>query len=92
MPAQPSPARTRAETEPPAPRFGPLGRLGLLTAEHALAGAGGEASGSESVAARDVVQREFGGMSSAALQVVVHSETGPVLRGHRQHPRDGASR
>ncbi len=46
--------------------------------EHALAGAGWEASGSESVAARDVVQREFGGMSSAALQVVVRSETGPL--------------
>ncbi|HEU4913307.1 MAG TPA: MMPL family transporter [Actinomycetes bacterium] len=116
MPAQLSPARTRAETEHPAPRFGPLGRLGVLTAEHtravfvvwalvvvalgafapkvehALAGAGWEASGSESVAARDVVQREFGGMSSAALQVVVHSETGPVLRGEAGSVVDEAVR
>ena len=116
MPAQLSPARPRPETEPPAPRFGPLGRLGVLTAEHtravfvvwalvvvalgafapkvehALAGAGWEASGSESVAARDVVQREFGGMSSAALQVVVHSETGPVLRGEAGSVVDEAVR
>jgi RND superfamily putative drug exporter len=49
--------------------------------EHALAGAGWEASGSESVAAREVVQREFGGMSSAALQVVVRSDSGPVTTG-----------
>jgi RND superfamily putative drug exporter len=46
--------------------------------EHALAGAGWEASGSESVAARAVVQREFAGMSSAALQVVVHVDHGSV--------------
>lgn len=46
--------------------------------ESALAGAGWEASGSESVAARQIVQQEFRGMSSAALQVVVHSSTAPV--------------
>src|SRR3954451_5766844 len=46
--------------------------------EHALAGAGWEASGSDSVAARAVVQREFAGMSSAALQVVVHVDHGSV--------------
>ena len=43
--------------------------------EHALSGAGWEATGSESVAARDVIDREFGGLSSYALQVVVHSES-----------------
>jgi RND superfamily putative drug exporter len=43
-------------------------------AEHALAGAGWEASGSESVAARQIVDAEFGGLSSAALQVVVTSD------------------
>jgi RND superfamily putative drug exporter len=82
--------------------YGPLGRLGLWTAdhlrvvlvlwavvavglgmfapkvEHALAGAGWEASGSESVATRDVVAREFGGQSSSALQVVVHAPDVPV--------------
>ncbi len=49
--------------------------------EHALAGAGWEASGSESVAVRDIAHREFGGMSSAALQVVVHTDSGTVTTG-----------
>jgi RND superfamily putative drug exporter len=43
-------------------------------AEHALAGAGWEASGSESVAARQLVNEQFAGMSSAALMVVVSSD------------------
>ena len=41
--------------------------------EHALSGAGWEASGSESVQARELVQANFGGLSSQALMVVVHS-------------------
>ncbi len=41
--------------------------------EHALSGAGWEASGSESVQARELAQRNFGGLSSHALTVVVHS-------------------
>jgi RND superfamily putative drug exporter len=49
--------------------------------EHALAGAGWEASGSESVAVRDLVHREFAGMSSSALQVVVHADRGAVTAG-----------
>ena len=49
--------------------------------EHALAGAGWEAKGSDSVQAREIVQEQFGGMSSAALQVVVASEDGPVMEG-----------
>jgi len=49
--------------------------------ETALAGAGWEASGSQSVQARQAVQADFGGMSSAALQVVVHSSAGPVTSG-----------
>ena len=60
--------------------------------EHALAGAGWEASGSESVAARTLVQREFSGMSSAALQVVVQTRTGPVTNGAGQRAVDGAVR
>ncbi len=44
------------------------------SAQSALAGAGWEASGSESVATRQLVDREFGGLSSSALQVVVHSD------------------
>ena len=41
--------------------------------EHALSGAGWEATGSESVEARELVDRNFDGLSSSALQVVVHS-------------------
>jgi putative drug exporter of the RND superfamily len=41
--------------------------------EHALSGAGWEATGSESVQVRELVDREFAGLSSSALQVVVHS-------------------
>jgi RND superfamily putative drug exporter len=43
--------------------------------EHALSGAGWEASGSESVKARDAIDTNFGGLSSYGLMVVVHSET-----------------
>lgn len=46
--------------------------------EHALSGAGWEASGSQSVEARELIDREFGGMSSSALMVVVHSESQTV--------------
>jgi len=42
--------------------------------EHALSGAGWEATGSESVEVRNLVDQEFGGMSSSALMVVVHSD------------------
>ena len=41
--------------------------------EHALSGAGWEATGSESLHVRETVDREFGGLSSSALMVVVHS-------------------
>jgi len=41
--------------------------------EHALSGAGWEATGSESVEVRELVDRNFDGLSSSALQVVVHS-------------------
>ena len=44
--------------------------------EHALSGAGWEATGSESVAVRDLADREFGGMSSSALMVVVAGKGG----------------
>ncbi|WP_083884079.1 MMPL family transporter [Nocardia higoensis] len=39
-----------------------------------LAGAGWQANGSESVRVRELAQQHFGGNSSAAVQVVVHSE------------------
>jgi RND superfamily putative drug exporter len=42
--------------------------------EHALSGAGWEASGSESLQVRETLDREFGGLSSSALMVVVHSD------------------
>ncbi len=43
--------------------------------ETALSGAGWQANGSESVQARALIQRDFGGLSSSALTVVVHSPT-----------------
>ena len=43
--------------------------------EHALSGAGWEASGSESVATRELARKQFGGLSSQAFMVVVQSET-----------------
>ena len=46
--------------------------------EHALSGAGWEASGSESVEARALVEREFGGLSSSGLMVVLHSQSQTV--------------
>jgi RND superfamily putative drug exporter len=50
--------------------------LGALApwAEHALSGAGWEASGSESVAARAQVEKSFGGASGYALTAVVHGD------------------
>ena len=47
--------------------------------EHALAGAGWEATGSQSVAARSILQADFNGNTSSALQVVVHVRRGNVL-------------
>ena len=54
--------------------------LGLLAprVEHALSGAGWEATGSESVEARDSADTNFGGMSASALMVVVSSDTATV--------------
>lgn len=49
--------------------------------EHNLSGAGWQADGSDSVAARELAQEHFGGNASSAIQVVVHSETGPVTEG-----------
>ncbi len=51
-----------------------LGALAPRT-EHALSGAGWEDSGSESVAARELINANFGGQSSTALMAVVHSPT-----------------
>lgn len=43
--------------------------------ETALSGAGWQANGSESVKVRDLVKREFGGLNSTGLMVVLHSDT-----------------
>jgi RND superfamily putative drug exporter len=52
--------------------------------ETALSGAGWQANGSESVQARTLIQRNFAGLSSSALMVVVHSSretaTSPAFR------------
>jgi putative drug exporter of the RND superfamily len=49
--------------------------LGVLApkVEHALSGAGWEATGSESVDARESIDEQFGGLSSSALMAVVSS-------------------
>jgi RND superfamily putative drug exporter len=54
--------------------------LGVLAprVETALSGAGWEATGSQSVQARDLIDRNFGGQSSAALMVVVHAQSAKV--------------
>jgi RND superfamily putative drug exporter len=54
--------------------------LGALAprVEHALSGAGWEASGSESVRARALIQENFAGLSSQALMVVVHADRATV--------------
>ncbi|MEO5663334.1 MAG: MMPL family transporter, partial [Nocardioides sp.] len=46
--------------------------------EAELSGAGWQADGSESVAARELAQEHFGGNASTAIQVVVHSTDGPL--------------
>ncbi len=43
--------------------------------ETALSGAGWQANGSQSVQVRDLVQKEFAGLNSTGLMVVVHSPT-----------------
>ncbi|QCX27374.1 MMPL family transporter [Nocardioides jishulii] len=49
--------------------------------EKNLSGAGWQADGSESVAARELAREHFGGNASSAIQVVVHSTDGPVTEG-----------
>ncbi|MBY6687485.1 MMPL family transporter [Rhodococcus sp. BP-149] len=43
-----------------------------------LAGAGWQANGSESVQVRELAEEHFGGNSSAAVQVVVHNQSGSL--------------
>jgi RND superfamily putative drug exporter len=54
--------------------------LGFLAprVEKALSGAGWETSGSQSVQARQLIDRNFNGLSSYGLMVVVHSPTSTV--------------
>jgi putative drug exporter of the RND superfamily len=46
--------------------------------EHALAGAGWQDSTSQSVKARQIVQKQFGGLGATALQVVVVDQRAPL--------------
>ena len=50
--------------------------LGALAprVEHALSGAGWQANGSESVQAREAIDRGFAGNGAYAIQVAIHSE------------------
>lgn len=43
--------------------------------EHALSGAMWEVDGSESLAAREIIEQQFGGFSSQSAVVVIHSDT-----------------
>ncbi len=49
--------------------------------EKNLSGAGWQANGSESVQVREMAREHFGGNASSAIQVVVHSDDGPVTEG-----------
>lgn len=57
-----------------------VGTFGVFAVrvEHALAGAGWQDSTSQSVRARDIVQRDFAGLGSTALQVVVVDRNAPI--------------
>jgi RND superfamily putative drug exporter len=46
--------------------------------EHALSGAMWEVNGSESLAARDVIDEQFGGLSSQSAVVVIQSQSTPI--------------
>ena len=46
--------------------------------EHALSGAMWEVNGSESLAARDIIDEQFGGLSSQSAVVVIQSESTPI--------------
>ena len=46
--------------------------------ESALAGAGWQASGSQSVAARAVIEKDFAGLGATALEVVIVDDRGPI--------------
>ena len=65
--------------------------LGFLAprVEKALSGAGWEASGSESVQARQLINQNFNGLSAYGLMVVVHS---PSATGQRSELRRGGRR
>jgi RND superfamily putative drug exporter len=47
--------------------------------ESALAGAGWQASNSQSVAARAIIEKDFSGLGATALQVVVVDRHGPIV-------------
>src|ERR1022692_2864508 len=47
--------------------------------ESALAGAGWQASNSQSVAARAIIQKDFSGLGATALQVVIVDHQGPIV-------------
>ena len=57
--------------------------LGLFAprVESELSGAGWQAQGSDSVAARELAREHFGGNASSAIQVVVHDPEGQVTTG-----------
>jgi RND superfamily putative drug exporter len=53
--------------------------------ENALAGAGWQASNSQSVAARAIIERDFSGLGATALQVVIVDHHGPIVSDPKAH-------
>ncbi len=60
--------------------------------ERHLSGAGWQADSSESVTVRQLVQEHFAGNGSYAMQVVVHSTTGPLADGDGERVIENVSR
>ena len=59
--------------------------------EAELSGAGWQADGSESVAVRELAREHFGGNTSSAIQVVVHTDTGTLTEGPGRQVVDKAT-
>jgi RND superfamily putative drug exporter len=62
------------------------------SAEHALSGAMWEVDGSESLRAREIIDDQFGGMSSQSAVVVLHSVHGGHRFGRRSTRRPPGGR
>jgi RND superfamily putative drug exporter len=64
-----------------------LGVFGIFAVhvENALAGAGWQASNSQSVAARAIIEKDFSGLGATSLQVVIVDHNGAIASDPRAH-------